>query len=43
MFKITSYRNGRRRVWRFETIEAAQEAAAEIFKATGVIVAIERV
>jgi hypothetical protein len=42
MFKITTYRNGRKRVARFPTLEAAKQCAQRLFEQTGVIVGIER-
>lgn len=42
MYTITTYKNGRTRTHRFETLEAAKSWAAEFFRMTGIIVGIER-
>ncbi len=40
-YKITIYRNGKTRVVRYATLDAAKQVAQEIFAATGIVVGIE--
>ena len=42
MYTITIYRNGRKRVYRFDTLEQAVWSAGDFFKRTGIIVGIEK-
>lgn len=40
-YRIVTYRNGRARVHRFASLEAAKRCADDIFRQTGAIVGIE--